>query len=383
MLHFLVTHVRGSRGKASPETMPRPGAGISPVPGATGTPTSPAKPREVGQADDAIRRKLVLRPAIDGDRAIESVDTKAVIRANKNSSTSALGIFILLPLCGLAGCACLHRNKVDANVVSARQLSLRGIDAMQRDQWDDAEALFGDALRKNPADERAHRHFAELLWRRGQHQVAIRHQEESVRLSGGDPALLVELGEMYLQQGNADAALDCANDAIDANSHLSGAWALRGDIHRRREEPSKALECYHRALNYQSHYPHVQLALAELYQQAEQPRRALSTLESLASQFPPERVPQEVEFQRGMALKSLGRYQDAVEAMTVATQRGEPTPDLLCQLGEVQFLAGNVANARLAVQAALARSPQHSGSLKMKDKLERQSQVLSAAVDWK
>jgi tetratricopeptide (TPR) repeat protein len=382
MLHFLVTHVRGNRGKTSSESMPR---GEAANPPSTAVNIPPNKSPKQLEADEITGSIPGSQPRLwpVSDRTTESCETKDVIRANQHSSTTVLSILLLLPVCGLSGCACLHRDKVDANVVSARQLSLRGIDAMQRDKWDDAEALFGDALQKNPADERAHRHFAELLWRRGQHQVAIRHQEESVRLSGGDPALLVELGEMYLQQGNADAALDCADEAIDANSHLSGAWALRGDIHRRREEPSKALECYHRALNYQPHYPHVQLALAELYQQSEQPRRALSTLESLAGQFPPERVPQEVEFQRGMALKSLGRYQDAVEAMTVAAQRAEPSPDLLCQLGEAQFLAGNAASARLAVQAALARNPQHSGSLKMKDKLDRQSQVLSVAVDRK
>ena len=359
MLHFLVTYVRDTRGKTSAESSPKT---------EVHAPTS----RTVGTSSP---KPTTTRDPSEANSAPRNSQTSGV--------TSVSVIAVLISVAGLTGCTCLNRNKVDANVVSARQMSLRGIDAMQRDQWDDAEALFATALRKNPADERAHRHFAELLWRRGQRPVAIRHQEESVRLSGGDPTLLVQLGEMYLQQGNADAASECAEEAIDANSELSEAWALHGDIHRQRGDAGKALESYHRALNYRPHYPHVQLALAELYQRAEQPRRALSTLESLAGQYPPEHVPLEIEYQRGLALKSLGRYQDAVESLTLAAHKGEPTSELLCQLSEAQFLAGNVASARLALQAVLAKEPQHIAGLKLKDKLERHSQAMTAAIERK
>jgi tetratricopeptide (TPR) repeat protein len=295
-----------------------------------------------------------------------------------------LVLFLAIVSClAVTGCTCLRRDKVDANVVSARQLSLRGVDAMRHDRWEDAEGLFADALRKNPADERAHQHLASVLWRRGEHRTAIQHQRESVRLSGGDPALLVELGEMCLKQGDLAEASRCAEDAIEANNQLSTAWALRGDIHRWRAEPNEAVESYHRALNYQPHYPHVQMALADLYRRAERPRRALATLESLASHYSPESVPLEVEHQRGLSLKSLGRFQDAVEVLTRAAQRGEPSPDLLCDLSEAQFLAGYTASARLALQAALAASPQHPAALRLKDKLERQGQPMTAAVDWK
>ena len=63
----------------------------------------------------------------------------------------------------LGGCASLWKSPVGENVVSARQLSLRGVDAMQREEWDEAESLFRKALRACPTDERAHRCFAEIL----------------------------------------------------------------------------------------------------------------------------------------------------------------------------------------------------------------------------
>lgn len=367
MLHYLVTYVRESLDRGSLNAIT---AG-----GVTSQPDLPATPKAAGSefGSDASTSRLGAPPEQPHPFGL----------ASGRATTSLLLLVGLAPLGSLSGCACLHREKVDANVVSARQLSLRGIDALERGQWDDAENLFASALQKNPADERAHRHIAEVMWHRGQIKDAIRHQEESVRLSGGDSSLLVELGEMYLQQGNVEAASECVDEAIDCNHQLCGAWALRGDIYRRRGEADRALECYHRALIHQPHFPHVQLAIADLYQSSGKSKRALATLDSLASRYSPEDVPQEVAYRRGLALKSLERYPEAIEALASATSRGEPTADMLFHLSEAQYQYGNTANARLAVQAALAQNPGHSASLRLRETIERQAQSLTAAVQLK
>ena len=259
-------------------------------------------------------------------------------------------------------------------------MSLKGIDALHCGRWDEAEALFADALHHNPSDERAHRHYAEVMWKRGQKKAAIQHMEESVRLSGGDATLLVQLGEMYLGQGDTEAAWECATEAIDANNHLPGAWALRGDIYRGQSNWDAALESYHRALTEQPHFPHVQLAAAEVYREQNRPQRALATLDSLASQYRPEETPPELFYQKGLSYKALGRYHEAVTVLTIASQRQETPADWLYHLAEAQHLAGNSANARLAVQASLAKVPDHSASLRLQDKLDRLDQSLTASL---
>jgi tetratricopeptide (TPR) repeat protein len=365
MLHFLVTHVRVMRGNLSAGVLPdskvvRAEAHVSLSGGA------PSRP---GEPDLA---------ATDASTARQEVAESIISPIVRNACWMLTAI--ILPA-GSTGCACLHRDKVDANVVSARQLSLRGVDAIQHGQWEDAEQMFTSALEKNPADERAHRHIAEVFWHRGQQDLAIRHQEESVRLSGGDPALLVELGEMYFTQGNQRAAAECAAKAIESNHQLPAAWALRGDILRQRSEPEEALQCYHRALNLQPHYPQVQLALADLYAQSNRPRRALATLDSLASRYPPESVPVEICYQRGLAYKALGRYQDAVETLSQAAERSDPSSELLYHLGEAQLLAGNLASARLAAQALLAKSPTHAGGQWLQESVERHNRAMTAALE--
>ena len=59
-------------------------------------------------------------------------------------------------------------------VLTSRQLSLRGMDALHQGRWDDAESLFKSAIALHPADERSHRQYAEVLWRRGERDAAIR-----------------------------------------------------------------------------------------------------------------------------------------------------------------------------------------------------------------
>jgi Flp pilus assembly protein TadD len=65
-----------------------------------------------------------------------------------------------------------------------------------------AEASFRQAVDASPQDERARGEYAQLLWKRGATTEAVRHMTEAVRLSGGSPKLLVELGEMQLALGD-------------------------------------------------------------------------------------------------------------------------------------------------------------------------------------
>jgi tetratricopeptide (TPR) repeat protein len=279
-----------------------------------------------------------------------------------------------------AGCATLRPGTVADNVVTARQLSLQGIDAMQRERWEEAEQLFVAAIRTNESDERAHRRYAELLWRRGVRDDAIRHMENAERLSGGDLELVVQLGGMYLREGNLDAAWQQAEQAIHTQTELPCAWALRGDIFAARNQFHDAMISYHRALAYQPHFPKVQLALTELYAQQNRPRRALATVSALVDQYGPDRAPTDVLLLQGLALKTLGRYDDAIDVLTAARNRGDANVELLYSLSESHWLAGDVANAGLAVQVALAQDPTHAPSRRLQSDIRDWQRSMTASL---
>jgi tetratricopeptide (TPR) repeat protein len=277
----------------------------------------------------------------------------------------------LLPITLAAvGCASLPRNRADENVVKARQLSLRGADAMQRGRWSEAEVLLREAVRMCPMDERMLCQYAETLWNLGDHAQAVEHMESAARLSGDDPELVVQLGDMYLEQGDLQRAGEQAERAIAANRQLASAWALRGDVLQRRGMTDESLASYHRALSYQEHYPRVQLAVAAAYQQQARYRRMLSTLRNLADGYPAGAVPARVRFLEGLAQKELGRYEAANEAFLAAARQGEPWPELWYELAESRLLMGDTANARIAARAALTMAPQHVPSQQLLARLD-------------
>lgn len=289
-------------------------------------------------------------------------------------------VLVVVAFVMTTGCSRLRKPE-EQNEMQARELSFRGLDAMQRDDWRRAEQLFGEAVLRSPADERAQARYADTLWRRGATHEAISHMEKAVELSGADPELIVQLGEMYLATGKITRAAAQADEAIRANRQLAKAWALQGDVYAQQKNLPSALGSYHRAISLQERMPRVQLAIADIYEQTKRPRRSLATLQSLTDQYAAGKTPPEVVYRHALALKSLGRYGDAVEMLADASQSEHAHADLLYELSEAQFFLGDAANAHLSVSAALARDPNHVASRELKAAIEEEQNGLTAIAE--
>ena len=282
-----------------------------------------------------------------------------------------------------SGCRALRSHRTsDENIAAARHLSLQGLDAQQRGQWERAETLFAAAIVKCPSDERARFGYAESLWQRGAYQQAVEHMEEAVRLSGSDPERLVRLGQMYRAQGDLVRAGRKSEQAIAANAQSAAAWALRGQVLQAQGDRTAALTSFHRALSYQPALPEIQLAIAGIYAEEGRPQRALATLQSLAASFAPGQAPPVVLYQQGLALGALGRHQDAVNVLAQAAQVGEPPVELLTELARAQMLAGDAPAARQTLAVALARNPVHPGCVALARSLDasRAGVITASAV---
>ena len=290
-------------------------------------------------------------------------------------------VLLLVTACVATGCRSLRCPKEPEDAIAAaRQLSLQGMAARDHGRWEQAEALFAQAIERCPSDERARCGYAESLWQRGEQVQAVAHMEEAVRLSGHDPERHVQLGQMYLARGELARAGDQAERAIAANRQVAAAWAFRGRVLQAQGSKTEALASYHRALALEPRYPDVQLALAEIYCAQGRPQRALATLQSLSDSLPADQVPVELLVQQGLALRDLGRHQDAARALAEATRRGQPTAELLYELARTQAKAGDRSAARLAVNAALAREPGHADCLALRDELAASHGVMAAAM---
>ncbi|MCU0719617.1 MAG: tetratricopeptide repeat protein [Pirellula sp.] len=221
----------------------------------------------------------------------------------------------MILLFSFAGCRILRNRTENKQLVHARQLSLRGADALQRSRSQDAELLFSEAIKQSPMDERAHWGYATTLWNRGDQAKAIEHMREAIRLSGDNPQYLVQFGEMLLTVGNYPEAESAAN-AVLANNHKNpAAWALRGRVHQAKREWDNANDCYQRALLIQSDYPEVQLQLAEVYRTLGKPQKSLAVLDRMVDfRNTASHDPQALLY-RGLALADLSQTPEAADTL--------------------------------------------------------------------
>ena len=279
---------------------------------------------------------------------------------NRRNSEPSLGIawfrVLICFLCVLAlGCRSFVQRESNSQLVAARQLSLRGADAMQRSRQQDAEMLFSEALRNSPLDERAHWGYATTLWKRGERQRAIEHMREAVRLSGRNPEYAVRLGEMNLDMGDRKAAREYALSVLSANRSHAEAWALLGDTHQSERDWPAALECYHRALLIRSDYSRVQLSVAEIYRHTGRPQRSLAALDRMTDLHASASTDPEVLLIRGMALADLDRNMEAAEALAMASERmPSDRIDKQIQLVHAQHRIGELVPARMTLGKLIA-----------------------------
>lgn len=285
--------------------------------------------------------------------------------------------FRVAPCWLLAGClsaaGCRLRGldgPVPHSLVLSRQLSQQGISAMERGNYARADELLAQAVKVFPQDAEARHHYAEALWQRQQHAAALEQIDKALNLAPDDAGILLQAAQMRIALGETNEAGSLVDRAIGADPANAAVWALRGRLRRQAGELREALGDYHRALGLKADDRDTLLDVAELYRQLNRPRRALATLQTLGDTYPPGEETPQVMYLTGLAYSAVGRYVDAVDALSQARVRGKATPDLLYWLADAQFKSGQQNDARRTTAELLALAPSHTGAVALMERLE-------------
>jgi Flp pilus assembly protein TadD len=282
-----------------------------------------------------------------------------------------LCLFVVCAEINFLGCRTIRRTMPDGHLVRGRQMSLRGADLLRRSRYDDAQALFCEAIRSCPTDERAHWGYATTLWENGRRPEAIEHMREAVRLSGNNPEYVVRLGEMYLAEGHLQSAAEQASEVLKSHRDRADAWALLGDSQMRNNEWDKSLESYHRALLLRPDYPEVQLNVAQTYRQLGRPNRALATLDRMIDMHPTSPKSGEIQVARASTLIDLDRNEEAKSTLAlVGDSLPLTTPDRQLELVGCYCRLGELVEARMALGRLLPSFPSHSEVLAYQNRLD-------------
>ena len=302
---------------------------------------------------------------------MESCSGTSVVRLNRSESVNSRRVVILVCVGCLTGCQLVRpHDPVSKPVAQSRQLSDRGLNAMEHGDLSSAQSLLGQAVKVCPEDITAHRQYAEALWQGGQRELAMGQMGKVLKLAPNDSQLEVRFGEMHLALGHIDEAQKMADQALDETPNDPRAWALRGRVAEATAQYDQALADFDRSLEFCHDDRQLLLETAEVYRRLNRPQRALSTLTSLCETYGPNEEPQDVLYLKGLALEALGRPDDAADAFAVALDHGAPTPELFYRLAEAELAAGRQPEADRAVAQALSIDPNHAPSRTLKDQIE-------------
>lgn len=294
---------------------------------------------------------------------------------------NSVWFWVIVCMVMLSGCRAFRGGSRDSPLSNARQLSLRGADALDRQRYQDAESLFTEAIQQCAEDERAHWGYAETLWKRGKHSEAIAHMQKAVYLTKKKPEYLVRLGEMQLAVHQLESARAQALAAIAEDHRNAQAFALMGNVCLATREWDSALENYQRALLIQPDYAEVQLATADLYRQMGRPQRSLATLDRMADLHPVEHSESEAMIIRGLALADLGQKEEAIAVLNRSVDRLAPDrPDPFLQVASAQYRLGELVQARMTLGRVLQQFPDHEAAKRLQSNLDLSFEHLATPV---
>ncbi len=269
---------------------------------------------------------------------------------------------------------------VERSLLASRQLTRQALSALGQQRWEEAVNLAQQAVQTCSADLHARQVYAEALWAKGFRAEAIRQMEELIRLAPEDADLQARMAQMQLALGHLAQARQYANQAIERNPQLPEAWTVRARVARQLGDLRSALADYHRALVYVPNHQEILLEVADLYRAMQQPERALATLHRLADTYAPGEEPSELLYLQALTYSELGRFQEAVDLLRLAIQRGRASADWLYQLAQLQMAAGQLAQAHQSLRQALALDPAHQGSRELLGRLESLQAVQNAML---
>jgi len=236
-----------------------------------------------------------------------------------------------------SGCSLIPRTApVSRELATARRLSNEGLTAADQQDLGRAESLFERAVRACPTDVDARRHFAEVLWKRGERVAAVGQIAEALEIAPHDEELCVVGGRMYLELGLLDDADRLASAAVSLAPRSARAWQLRGQAALARGRLDDALDDFHRGLAIEPDNRQLLYETAEAYRQANRPTRALATLAVLEETYGPGQTPGDVLALEGLAQEALGRGADALESYRLAMSRGNAPQDLPARIAALE-----------------------------------------------
>ena len=133
-------------------------------------------------------------------------------------------------------------------------------------------------------------------------------------------ALLVDIGEAYLKEGDTETAQEYADRAKEVNHKFADAYVLSGDVAFARKDVNRASSEYNQAIYFDENCCEAYLKYADVYQWVN-PQLSIEMLERLEQKIPDD---PRVDRQLGEIYYGMGEYGKAIDAYGQYMEIGIP-----------------------------------------------------------
>lgn len=117
-----------------------------------------------------------------------------------------------------------------SGAAEAETLNQRGIEAYERERFDEAIGLFRRAVALTPDNATFHCNLAVALWEKGLDEEAFAEYQQTLALDPANARALVEMGSLYAQQERYEEARDSWEHAIRVAPDSSEAAEARQNL---------------------------------------------------------------------------------------------------------------------------------------------------------
>ena len=258
-----------------------------------------------------------------------------------------------------SGCRILQ-HPVSRKVAHARWLTNVGIEALNKKQLDQAKGCFTKACDVCPDDQRIRLHLAEAHRQKGEYKQAIAELNKVLSITDTPGEIHRKIGELCLIDGQLQNAQLHADQAIFINRNDPAAWKLHADLQMKKENYGQAITGYNRALSIEPANEmasgvdknKIRYQLAKALSKMGRHQRALTTLESIANEYPAQKQPEILMLDLSEVLVKLNLLNKAAEQLQVACRSPNASAKSFIALGKVQQKIGDWSASRLTLLQA-------------------------------
>lgn len=238
--------------------------------------------------------------------------------------------------------------KKNSDLEKAAALEMEG-------RLDHAETLLRGLIAARPLDPVAYHRLALLKARSGMFAEARHFATEALQADQAFAPAHVVLGRLYLEEGVADAALNCFARALAIAPDDADALFAKGTALRRQGRNLEALESYRAALAQQPTQPELLCNHGNVLQDLGRHAEALESFDRALVVSPQTPV---LHYNRGNALMSLGRHEEAIRSFDTVIRMDPRSAEAWNNRGNAELELGRAEASLQSFGRAIALDPE-------------------------